>query len=386
MLKTTKLKLIAVILLTFVVKDVFSQGNTAVPFLLIAPDSKFGAMGEAGSALSDNVAGIYWNPAGIAFLTGSEVSLTHSKWLPQFNLDLYYDYLAYRTYIEDLEGSVTTSITFMNYGEFVRTSDRGDVLGTFRSYDAALTLGYSTKIDNDWGLGFNFRVIRSQLSETPTAQEKGKGVTTTASFDLGFIWRPDELVFDNVDLSKKVSLGVNISNIGPKIYYIDRDQADPIPTNLRLGAAVNLYRDEYNSVTLVADVNKLLVNAKKDTSTTQDEFYKAMFTTWGDYSISKTMREFNFGVGLQYDYVIPGEFEFALRGGYFYEDPLFGARKFLTFGGGVKYDMYRVDFSYITTSMFENRDNHPLNGTLRFTISVDWDSKDIFSNGFPKGI
>lgn len=250
-------------MLIFPAFNLYSQGNTAVPFLLISPDSKFGAMGDAGSALSDNVSSIYWNPAGIAFLTGSEVSLTHSKWLPQFNLDLYYDYLAYRTYIEDIDGSFTTSITFMNYGEFVRTNDRGDVLGTFRSYDGALTLGYSTKIDQDWGLGFNFRIIRSQLSESPTAQEKGKGVSTSASVDLGVIWRPQELVFDNLDLSQKVSVGLNLSNIGPKIYYIDKDQADPIPTNLRLGVALQLYKDEYNSLTAVADVNKLLVNAKK---------------------------------------------------------------------------------------------------------------------------
>jgi len=385
-LKFRKFLAIVFIMLIFPAFNLYSQGNTAVPFLLISPDSKFGAMGDAGSALSDNVSSIYWNPAGIAFLTGSEVSLTHSKWLPQFNLDLYYDYLAYRTYIEDIDGSFTTSITFMNYGEFVRTNDRGDVLGTFRSYDGALTLGYSTKIDQDWGLGFNFRIIRSQLSESPTAQEKGKGVSTSASVDLGVIWRPQELVFDNLDLSQKVSVGLNLSNIGPKIYYIDKDQADPIPTNLRLGVALQLYKDEYNSLTAVADVNKLLVNAKKDTSKTQDEFYKAIFTSWGDYSVSKEFREFNFGLGLEYNYQIPGEFAFALRGGYFYEDPLFGARKFLTFGGGVKFDMYKVDFSYITTSAFNNMDNHPLNGTLRFTISIDWDAINVATKGFPKGI
>ena len=104
-------------------KVAFGQAATsAVPFLLVAPDSRAGGIGESGAGLADNSAAIYWNPAGIAFLTGSEVSITHSNWLPQFNLDLFYDYLTYRQYIESLSGSITASITYMNYGEFVRTS------------------------------------------------------------------------------------------------------------------------------------------------------------------------------------------------------------------------------------------------------------------------
>jgi len=139
----------------------YAQGEAAVPFLLLAPDSRAGGMGESGTGLADNSAAIFWNPAGIAFLTGTEVSITHSNWLPQFNLDLFYDYLTYRGYIESLNGSITASITYMNFGEFIFTGeDSPDPLGTFRSFDAALTLGYATKLGIDWGFGFNFRLIQ----------------------------------------------------------------------------------------------------------------------------------------------------------------------------------------------------------------------------------
>ncbi|MEE9450430.1 MAG: hypothetical protein V3V72_10305, partial [Ignavibacteriaceae bacterium] len=84
---------------------IFAQGEAAVPFLLLAPDSRFSGIGESGSGIADNSAAIFWNPAGIAFLTGTELSITHSNWLPQFNLDLFYDFLTYRGYIEDLNGS-----------------------------------------------------------------------------------------------------------------------------------------------------------------------------------------------------------------------------------------------------------------------------------------
>jgi len=114
---------IMLIFFSFVgVRNVMAQGETAVPFLLLAPDSRAGGMGESGAGLADNSAAIFWNPAGIAFLKGSEVSITHSNWLPQFHLnDLFYDYLSYRQYIPDLGGSISASITYMNFGEFVRT-------------------------------------------------------------------------------------------------------------------------------------------------------------------------------------------------------------------------------------------------------------------------
>ena len=190
MKRLTMLILICLTIVGFNSK-ISAQGEAAVPFLLLAPDSRAGGIGESGSGLADNSAAIYWNPAGIAFLSGSEVSVTHSNWLPQFNLDLFYDYLTFRQYIEQINGSVTASITYMNFGEFQRTNSNGpEVVGTFRSFDAALTLGYATKLHNDWGFGLNFRLIHSRLSDKPTEQEQGEGVATSVSFDVAAMWRP----------------------------------------------------------------------------------------------------------------------------------------------------------------------------------------------------
>jgi len=367
-------------------KVTYAQGEAAVPFLLLAPDSRAGGLGESGTGLADNSAAIFWNPAGIAFLTGTELSITHSNWLPQFNLDLFYDYLTYRQYFEELDGSVTASITYMNFGEFVRTGpDSPDPIGTFRSFDAALTLGYATKIDPDWGLGFNFRLIHSRLSDAPTAEEQGSGVATSVSFDVAAMWRPERFVlpFIDEDIGSKLSIGVNLSNLGPKIYYIDRAQADPIPTNFRLGFAYKILDDEYNSMIYTLDFSKLLVSRDGATS---KEFYQAIFTAWADSPISEELRDIVTSMGLEYWYGSPGEFLFALRSGFFYEDPSYGNRKFLTFGAGIKYDIYGFDFSYITTSVFKGGENHPLSETLRFTVSIGWGSVPETTKGLPRGI
>ena len=384
----TLLRLLLVSMLAFTIgKVTYAQGEAAVPFLLLAPDSRAGGMGESGGGLADNSAAIFWNPAGIAFLTGTEISITHSNWLPQFNLDLFYDYLTFRKYVDDLSGSVTASITYMNFGEFVRTGeDSPTPLGTFHSFDAALTLGYATKLSSDWGFGFNFRIIHSRLSDQPTANEQGSGVATTVSFDVATMWRPAKLVipFVDYDMGKDLSIGVNISNLGPKIYYIDKAQADPIPTNFRLGIAYKLLDDEYNSLIYTLDFSKLLISKRRDGTTR--EFYQAIFTSWADQPMSEELRQIVTSMGFEYLYGQPGDFLFALRTGFFYEDPSYGNRKFMTFGAGIKYDIYGFDFSYITSSVFKGGENSPLSDTLRFTVSVGWGAVPDTSRGLPRGI
>lgn len=399
-----KAVMILMILLSVIgLNKINAQGEAAVPFLLLAPDSRAGGIGESGSGLADNSSAIFWNPAGIAFLTGSEVGVTHSNWLPQFNLDIFYDYLTYRQYVEELDGSVTASVTYMNYGEFVRTGSNDPTpIGTFRSFDAAFTAGYATKLSSDWGLGMNFRIIYSRLSDQPTEGEQGSGTATTISFDIGAMWRPESLYVPFIgEMGNRLSIGANISNIGPKIYYIDQAQADPIPQNFRLGFAVRVFEDEFNSLTYTLDFSKLLVDkgvSKTDTGLTGEDaegdsttvkrkdFYEALFTAWGDQSFGEELRDIVTSMGLEYWYGVPGDFMFALRAGYFYEDPSFGNRKFVTLGAGIRYDLYGFDFSYLTTDMFKNGENHPLNNTLRFTLSIGWGGQQQQNIGFPRGI
>lgn len=356
-----------------------AQGEAAVPFLLLAPDSRFSAIGESGAGLADNSAAIFWNPAGIAFLSGTEVSITHSNWLPQFNLDLFYDYLSFRTYIEDISGSVTSSLTYMNFGEFIYTDETSpDPKGTFSAFDAALTLGYATKLGQDWGIGMNFRIIHSQLSTVKVGAEEGEGVATSVSFDLAAMWRPARLDLFGWVTENRFSIGANLSNLGPKITYIDQAQSDPIPTNFRLGMAFHLLKDEFNSLIFTLDFSKLLVS--RDT-TGSSEFYEAIFSAWGDDGFSNELRDVVTSMGAEYWYGTPGDFLFALRAGYFYEDPSYGNRQFLTFGAGLRYDIYGFDFSYISSVT----ENHPLDETLRFTIVIGWGAVEQ-ERGFPRGI
>jgi hypothetical protein len=357
----------------------FAQGESAVPFLLISPNSRASAMGEAGVAISNDAAAIYWNPAALAFEDGREVSITHSKWLPQFNQsDLFYDFFTFSDHIESLGGTVAASVTYLSLGEFIRTgSGSPDEIGRFKSYEYAVTAGYGTKISQSLGLGVNLRLIHSALSPIGAEREQGTGIATSMSFDVAVLYKPTDLEIPliGLGLGDRLSIGANLSNMGPKIAYIDAAQADPLPTNLRFGFGYQIVKSQYNNITAALDFNRLLVrrySAPVDSAGNPtanppppDPFYKAIFTAWGDNGLKKVTT----GGGLEYWYGDPGLI--ALRVGYFYESPSFGGRKYLTFGAGLRYDIYGFDFSYISAP-----DSSPLASTLRFSLLIRWGGKE----------
>lgn len=356
-------------LLVLSASAVLAQGvtTTAVPFLLIAPNSRASAMGEAGVAIGDDAWAIYWNPAGFAFQQGSEVAMTRADWLPAFGLsDLWILHGVFKTSVEQLDGTLAFGLTYLNLGKFARTLNDPTVLEEFTGYEFAITAGYGTKVAQDLGLGINARLIHSRLAPFGTAEEQGQGIATGFSFDVGLLYKPHTLFvpFTNLDMGGRLSLGMNVSNIGPKLTYIDKAQADPLPMNLRLGFAYKIIESDYNNLTFITDVSRLLI--KRDTSGGSDEFYKAIFTTWTGSSFTEQLRQFVTGIGVEYWYGAPRLV--ALRAGYFYEDPRSGNRKFMTFGAGLRYDIYGFDFSYIST--FEEQ--HPLGETLRFSLSIAW--------------
>lgn len=344
---------------------VLAQGESAVPFLLISPTSRYAGMGEAGTGWVDDASAVFWNPGALAFQEGIEVSLTHANWLPKFNLpDLFYDYLNYRQRIDDIGGTVSASFTYLNLGEFSVTSSSGpEVIGKFKSYEYAITAGYSTLVWESFGLGVNLRYIHSALSPIGTEQEQGNGIASTVSFDIGGMFRPDSTWGG---FWEDFSAGFNLSNIGPKVTYVDADQADPLPTNLRIGLGYRLLNDEYNQLQLALDFGRLLVNREEDG--TSDDVWEGIFTTWGDGS---GFRKVITNIGAEYWYGAPKLI--ALRIGYFYEDPNFGNRKFLTLGAGIRYDIYGFDFSYISP-VGNDSENSPLGDTIRFSLLISWGS------------
>jgi hypothetical protein len=358
-MKEFSIFIIMVVLVSLFPLNLLAQGEATVLFLMINPGARQGGTGEAGVALADDANAIYWNPAGLAFQyedpeldKKGEATLMHVNWLPQFNLsDMYYDYAAARYHLQDI-GTIGMAIQYISYGESIFTGeDSPEELGRFNSSEVAVTGSYALKVKQNLGLGVNLKFIHSRLSpiEVSVGAEKGKGIASSFAVDLGVLYLPG--------FTDKLRLGANISNIGPKVSYVDFEQADPLPTNLRLGFAYYIVKSAFNQLTLVYDTNKLLVNRD---STKVDGVFEAMF--YSSWSSGDGFKKFTHSFGLEYWYTNL----IALRAGYFYEDPSAGGRKFWTFGGGLRYSVFGFDFSYIYGTV----DDNPLSDTMRFSLGV----------------
>ena len=233
----------------------YSQSEAGSIFLLIAPSARAGGMGEAHVGLADDAYASYWNPAGLGFLEGTELAFMHVNWLPNLADDMAYDFFAMRKSIPNL-GTVGGHLIYLNLGEQTRTDEVGTPLGEFSSYMFAFNLSYSTKINENSAFGINAKVSYQHLTDQGAGAEEGKGSSTDFGFDLGYMKK--EFIFPSL------TLGTTITNIGPKVSFIDPAQADPQPTNFTLGLNYQVLNSEYNKLSVVWDINKLLVASYPD--------------------------------------------------------------------------------------------------------------------------
>jgi len=351
-------------------------GESTALFLRIEPDSRAAGMGNTGVAVADNANAMFWNPAGLAFQTNTQVGLTHANWLPEFDAGLFYEYLVGTYHVEGV-GTFGGNVTYLNLGEIEIRNNEGVSQGTYRSYELAVGVSYGYRVSDRLGLGTSLRGIYSKLS--PSTGDIDSGTASTIAGDLSMLYRTAP--FQLGGAQGTFSTGMNLANMGGRMKYDDDKQA--LPMNLRFGYALTIDFDEYNSLTFANDFNKELVNVREQTVTEQingqdstytrtvpDRFYEALFSSWGpargernqdgEFSTLSVIEQFTVGAGLEYWY----SDLFALRTGYFYEDPDNGNREFLNFGAGLRYNVVGVDISYIYTL----EENNPLANTLRFSV------------------
>ncbi len=346
--------------------------TTGVPFLTIAPDSRAGAMGDAGVATSPDVNSQHWNPAKYAFAESEMgIALSYTPWLRNLVSDINLAYLVGYKRLNDQE-TVSASLRYFSLGDISFMSEYGDPTGQQSPNEFAFDMGYTRLLSDNFSGAVAIRYIRSDL----TGGQMVGGVEThagnTFAADVAFYYQ------NQIRMNRKnstISAGIDISNIGGKISYTDGETKDFIPTNLKLGVSYKTEMDKYNTITFAFDANKLMVPTPDTTDVdiitglgSSKSVVSGMFSSFSDApgGMKEELREITFSVGAEYWY----NKQFALRAGYFYEDPTKGNRKFFTAGAGLKMNVFALDFSYLLPVA----QNNPLANTLRFTLSFDFDA------------
>lgn len=347
--------------------------TTGVPFLTIAPDSRAGAMGDAGVATSPDVNSQHWNPAKYAFAESEMgVALSYTPWLRNLVPDINLAYLVGYKRLDDRQ-TVSGSLRYFTLGDIQFMSDAGLEMGSQKPNEFALDMGYTRMLSDNFSGAVAIRYIRSDLTGGQLVGGVESHAANDFAADVAFYYQ-NQLRTNRKNST--IAAGIDISNIGGKISYTDGETKDFIPTNLKLGVSYKTEMDKYNTITFTFDANKLLVPTP-DTTKTGDiitglgatqSVVSGIFSSFSDApgGMKEEFREINFAVGAEYWY----NKQFALRAGYYYEDPTKGNRKFFTAGAGLKMNVFALDFSYLLPVA----QNNPLANTLRFTLSFDFEA------------
>ena len=354
--------------------------STAVPFMIIAPDARSAGMGDLGVSTSPDVYSMHWNPAKYAFIEDDfSIGLAYSPWLRKLVPDMNIAYLAVSKRVSE-KSTIAGSLKYFSLGEINFRDEQNIDQGTYNPNEFAVDLCYSRKLGDYLSAAVAGRFIYSNL--TQGVKDYSRPAWSVAADVAVYYQRP--VYFSSVD--GDFSWGVAITNMGSKMSYTNANsRTDFIPTNLRLGPTLKVNIDEYNSIALSVDVNKLLVPTPPYYDSTGQNIVEGMdpnvsmiqgmiqsfYDAPGGFS--EEMKEFTWSVGAEYWY----NKMFAVRAGYFHESQMKGNRKYLTFGAGLRYNVFAIDVSYLVPMNNKaNSGTNPLEGTLRFNLAFNinkWD-------------
>ena len=354
--------------------------STAMPIVLVAPDATSAGLGDVGVATKPDANSSHWNNAKFAFVEDQAgFSMTYTPWLRKLGVgDMNLLYLG-GYYKLNNRSALGASITYYSVGDVEFTGESGESLGNYSPNEFAIDMTYSMKLSDNVSLGATGRYLRSDLTQ---GQDVGTATThagNAIAADVGIYYQKP--LFATPSMPGELALGLFISNLGSKISYSDDDnEKDFLPANLRLGGRYTINIDEYNQFSIMADANKLLVPtppiyneegeivAGMEDDAAKISVMQAVIQSFYDApnGFSEELHEIQFSVGAEYWY----SQIFAVRAGYFYEHENKGGRQYMTVGGGIRYNLFTFDLSYLIS--LTTKTQSPLANTIRISLGMNF--------------
>jgi hypothetical protein len=236
-----------------------THGGTGV--LKIKPAARATGMGQAGVALDQRAHGIWWNPALLAGIAATEVSSTVAKLVPDLAEDVYYLNIGYAAPVGEW-GGFGVDVMYLSYGKTEAVDNENVSHGFFNSYEFVPVVGFGTKVYSgspggaltDIDLGISLKYVLVDLAPEWAMAIVGvekDGRADAFGLDAGVLLRGEMVV--------PYSVGLNFQNMGSKLTFIEADQGDPLPRNLKAGIGVEAYGSEALQVVAALDFNKALI-------------------------------------------------------------------------------------------------------------------------------
>jgi uncharacterized membrane protein YhdT len=365
--------------------NLLNAPNVSVPFLTIAPDGRSAGLGDVGAASSPDVNSQHWNVAKYVFSEKrGGAAFTYTPWVTNMVRHINHYYLAGYYRIGE-KNALSGSARLFTLGDLYFPGI--GIQSVSMPFELSVDAGYSRKFTAHLSAGLVLRYIHSDLVDNQTSAGEPVLPGRSVAGDMGLYYQGGKQPGSK---DARWALGLNISNIGSPVSYSEDADKIPIPTNMRLGGRYSFHLNEDHRVTLLADLNKLLVPTPGEYAMDSlsenlilirgkeypssvirgmlQSFYDApgILRSDGSYSVlAEEVHEIAFSLGAEYSY----RELFAVRSGYFHEHQTKGNRRYLTFGAGVRYRFLTFDLSYLFPA--EGKDS-PLFNTFRFSLSAEF--------------
>jgi hypothetical protein len=194
-----------------------SSGTAGYEFLRTHIGARPSAMAGAFICIPGDIHAIYFNPAGLASISGRLASATYLNHV----LDFQSGFIAYTQPIKSL-GQMAVGINYMNYGDFDQTDINGNKIGSFGAGSFAIISSLGRSINEDLMAGVSVKFIYSSIDEYNS---------TALALDLGAIYK--------VPFIDDMNVGFGIFNVGQALTAF-MDHKDPLPLNFVLGISKKL--------------------------------------------------------------------------------------------------------------------------------------------------
>jgi len=335
------LLLVSCFLLTQYVPEAIGAGTSGSAMLRIGVGARATSMGEASVAATDDVASIYWNPAGLVQIKNSQLSAMHIEWFD----DIRYEWLAFAQPLSK-RVAIAADVSYMYMGSISRTiesSTEGYIQdGTFSPVDMAGRVALSVKASNNLLVGASIQRIQSNVNfDKVTKAEISNKTAQGVAINLGGIY--------NINKIPGLSVGGCLQNIGSqtKAYFTEKAS---MPFVFNLGMAYKVQMAKEKALTAETQNDKEPKTAPKPSLGALTIAADLSFPN--DSSINARIgTEYRFGNGV------------ALRGGY-HTGRSSSFPSGLSAGIGYNSDNYQVDYAIVPYGDLGN--THRVSFTIRF--------------------
>lgn len=290
------------------------KGTSGAQFLKIGPGARPAGMGEAFSAVSDDIHGLYYNPAGLASLRAVEFGGMHNQYFQ--SLDYNFGAVAVplqrfrhkkEEMPEDANGVLGLAVYNLSVNDLQRRglSDSNIPTGTFGASDSAYALSYARRMGKGLSLGVTGKAIMQKIDDKSA---------TSFAMDAGALLRRECAARVSGDCA--VSAGLRNLGTRPKFDRI----SDPLPLLLYTGGSFRMF----HRLTLALDLD---------------------FPRDNDMQVA---------VGAEYTHPFSEAFNASLRGGYFTQNTDPSGLAGLSLGAGLGYKQVSFDFAWVPFGVLGN--------------------------------